>query len=169
MTLLSKTTIRALLADMPDGAWFRPVKLEDLTSGTRLFQARLHVDSFAERASLELRSIFHGWNTVQVQVMAPARDEGSVEIMDYLPKHVGRRPVPVASILSDEVTLQPGCPIAYTFMVAPIEVPCPLCDARMKFWPTTEIERHLAESHPKSSLMPRDLMPWAKKPDLGPA
>lgn len=176
MKLIPQTTVSDLLKIAPDGAHFRPVRREDLVAGSPIFQVSLARSTMEalEAGQLEAGSaraflpILLGWATVRAQVMETiTQTSHSVQLMDQVPKvRPGRYPVAIDHLTSPVVSLFTEGKIAYTYFVSPIEVACPICDARFKFWPPDEIEQHLAGSHPESSLKPRDLMPWGHQPPL---
>lgn len=169
--LPTATTIAELLEIAPDAGYFRPVRREDLTFGTRLFEVNLAPSTLTETLSPDvaqaLLPIFRGWATVQVQVMSsPSAESDLVELIDYLPQvRSGRYAEKVEKVLSKEVILREGR-IAYSYLVSPIEVECPLCGFTAKFWPPDLIQEHFDRRHPKSGLLARDVMPWARKRKL---
>lgn len=170
MKILPEIPISDLLKIAPDGEHFRPVTRSDLVAGAPIFQVRLAHDVMQplEAGQLEADSaqaflpILRGWATVRAQVMETVTETShSVQLMDRVPQvRSGRYPVAIDQITSPTVRLLAEGKIAYTYFVSPIEVPCTLCDARLKFWPPDDIEKHLAEQHPDSKVEWPALMPW---------
>lgn len=172
MKILPLVPISDLMKIAPDHAHFRPVTREDLVAGSPIFQVRLahdvvrplesgQLDADSARAFLP---ILMGWATVRAQVMKTATETDRwVELMDQIPKvRSGRYPVKIEDLTSPTVSLLAEGKIAYSYYVSPIEVACPLCDARIRFWPPDEIDGHLATYHPDSGVESRHMMPWAK-------
>jgi hypothetical protein len=169
MELLPEIPIDELLRIATDRAHFRRLTREDLVAGAVIFEVRLPRDVLedygTERQDAESTQAFlpilRGWATVQIEVMETAsRGAHSAKLMDKLPRvRSGRYPVPIDEMLADTAKLLGG-KTAYSYFVSPIEVPCTLCDERLKFWPSDSLERHLAEKHPGSKMHWRELMPW---------
>jgi hypothetical protein len=153
----------------PDGEHFRPITRSDLVAGAPIFQVRLARDIMEplEAGQLEADSaraflpILRGWATVRAQVMETVTETShSVQLMDRLPQvRSGRYPIAIDTLTSPTVSLLTEGKIAYTYFVSPIEVPCTLCDARIKFWPPDALEEHLARCHPGSGIEWPALMP----------
>jgi len=170
MKILPEIPISDLLKIAPDGEHFRPLTRSDLVAGEPIFQVRLARDVMEplEAGQLEADSaqaflpILRGWATVQIQVMETVTETShSVQLMDRLPQvRSGRYPIAIDEITSPRVRLLTEGKIAYTYFVSPIEVPCTLCGARLKFWPPDALEEHLARCHPDSKMHSRELMPW---------